>query len=273
MVRANSSLEPFVFANPKAKNLTIDFSNSEAIKELNKAILYAYYNIDLWDIPDGYLCPPIPNRADYIHYINDRIFPTNDKKAVINILDIGVGANCIYPIVGVKSYGWNFVGSDVDPIAIRAAKTIVQYNSILKSKVEIRLQKNTNFIFNDIVKSNDIFQASICNPPFYSSLEEAQAMNQQKNLNLKQKNIDHRNFGGSKSEISYQGGEFAFVQKMMEESETYKNQIKWFTTLISQKENYHRLIKFLKKINPSKIETIEISQGNKISRILAWTFK
>ncbi len=87
---------------------TIDFSNPNAVKALNKALnkalLMANYNIQNWDIPENYLCPPIPGRVDYIHYIADLLATTNNGITplgeAIQVLDIGVGANCIYPILG-----------------------------------------------------------------------------------------------------------------------------------------------------------------------------
>src|ERR1035437_1265681 len=56
---------------------SIDFSNAEAVKALNKALLKHYYDISFWDIPAGYLCPPIPGRADYIHHIAELLATTN----------------------------------------------------------------------------------------------------------------------------------------------------------------------------------------------------
>ena len=50
---------------------TISFSDREAVKALNKALLKTYYDIDYWELPKDNLCPPIPGRADYIHYAAD----------------------------------------------------------------------------------------------------------------------------------------------------------------------------------------------------------
>jgi len=97
---------------------SIDFSNPEAVKMLNTALLKHYYKINHWNIPANYLSPPIPGRADYIHHIaellggsNNGKIPTDNK---IKCLDIGVGASCVYPIIGNKEYGWSFVGSEID---------------------------------------------------------------------------------------------------------------------------------------------------------------
>lgn len=104
LIKVNPNLKEFVSEN-KFKSLSIDFSNPKAVKELNKALLFSYENISIWDFPDENLCPPIPGRLDYIHHLADLI--SSEEK--INILDIGTGATCIYPLLGVAEYNWNFV--------------------------------------------------------------------------------------------------------------------------------------------------------------------
>ena len=154
LVKSCPELRKFPIIN-KYQNETIDFTQPEAVKTLNKALLLHYYELGYWDIPQGYLCPPIPGRADYIHNVADLLALNNGAEAPtgasIRCLDVGVGANCIYPIIGVKEYGWSFVGSDVDPAALASAQQIITENLILKDKVELRLQKNVK----DILKLND----------------------------------------------------------------------------------------------------------------------
>ena len=110
-------LQSFIYVNEHDLE-TIDFSNPDAVKSLNKSILIADYDIQNWDIPKDYLCPPIPGRADYVHYIADLLAASNSEIIPLgeNIigLDIGIGANCIYPIIGYEAYQWNFVGTDID---------------------------------------------------------------------------------------------------------------------------------------------------------------
>ena len=139
---------------------SIDFSNPRAVKLLNKAILNHYYGIIEWEFPDENLCPPVPGRADYIHHIADLLgeknlgtIPTGDK---ITCLDVGIGASCIYPIIGVVEYGWRFIGSDIDPASLASAQLIVRVNASLTGKIECRLQKNPNYIFLDIINQDDL---------------------------------------------------------------------------------------------------------------------
>ncbi|MGL5278004.1 MAG: 23S rRNA (adenine(1618)-N(6))-methyltransferase RlmF [Cetobacterium sp.] len=262
-------LKSFIIKNPIGED-TIDFSDNQAVICLNKALIKTYYNIENWDIPAGFLCPPIPGRADYIHYIADLL----TKKKNINVLDIGTGANCIYPIIGSQTFGWNYTASDIDPKSIENAQKIIDSNENLKNKVKLKLQKDRNHIFVGVIEKNDRFDLTMCNPPFHSSLEDALKANQRKvdNLNKGNKNIQKGlNFGGQKAELWCPGGERLFLKKMAKESAVFASQVYYFTSLISNKENVKPTIKVLEKLG-AKCQVLEMSQGQKISRVLAWTF-
>lgn len=263
-------LKSFITKSPIGEE-TIDFSDNQAVICLNKALIKTYYNIDNWDIPAGFLCPPIPGRADYIHYIADLL----SKKKDINVLDIGTGANCIYPIIGSQTYGWNYTASDIDPKSIENAQKIIDSNENLKNKVKLKLQKDRTHIFIGIIEKNDRFDLTMCNPPFHSSLEEALRANKRKVDNLNKANKDIKkglNFGGQKAELWCPGGERLFLKKMAKESAIFASQVYYFTSLISNKENVKPTIKVLEKLG-AKCQVLEMSQGQKISRVLAWTFK
>ncbi|HET6244548.1 MAG: 23S rRNA (adenine(1618)-N(6))-methyltransferase RlmF [Bacteroidetes bacterium] len=267
------------FIRPNAyKDLSIDFFDPKAVKMLNSALLKHYYGIDFWEIPTNYLCPPIPGRADYIHYMADLLasmnkgtIPTGNK---IKCLDVGMGANCIYPILGHVEYGWAFVGSDIDPVSIESASTIIKLNPSLKGKVELRLQKNKNDIFQGIIQKDEKFDFTLCNPPFHASMAENQAASLRKLSNLKNKKITkpRLNFGGQNNELWCEGGEERFVRDMIIQSKKISSSCFWFSTLISKKENLKLAYFELDKAKAVEVKTIEMSQGNKISRILAWTF-
>lgn len=248
---------------------TIDFSDSEAVKALNKAILKAFYGITFWDIPAQYLCPPIPGRADYIHTVADLF---QDKKN-LKVLDIGTGANTIYPLIGSREYNWNFVGSDVDPKALTNAQKIIDGNK-LEDKISFRLQKNPQSIFSSIIQEKEFFDLTICNPPFHESMEEASRGTSRKWKNLgKQPKKAELNFGGQGAELWCPGGEKAFILKMIDESKTFGAQVGYFTTLVSKEANLPPLIKALQTQKALNIRTLEMTQGQKKSRVLSWTFQ
>ena len=158
LVQHSPELRDYVILNPYGDE-SINFNNPVAVKMLNKALLKQDYQIEHWDIPEGYLCPPIPGRADYIHYLADLLASTNrgeiPKGHKIKILDVGTGANCIYPLIGHQAYGWSFVGSDVDKSAVRNAENIIGANPTLGQDVKVRLQHNKGQIFKGVVRPGE----------------------------------------------------------------------------------------------------------------------
>lgn len=276
LIKSHTELGDFVAPNDYGDN-SIDFFNPEAVKALNTALLKHHYKVEFWDIPKHYLCPPIPGRADYIHNIADllKVGHTDIPKGRhIKGLDIGVGANCIYPIIGNHEYGWSFIGSDTDETAITSAKTIEQCNSNLKSNIEIRRQETPNAFFKGILKEDERIDFTICNPPFHATLRDAQKASSKKLRNLKGKSKGKPvlNFGGQHNELWTKGGEARFVKDMIYESKHFGKQCFWFTSLISKETTLKPSYKSLQKVTASDIKTIEMGQGHKISRFIAWTF-
>jgi len=260
-------------------NQSIDFFNHQAVKALNCALLKHFYNVDYWEIPPHYLVPPIPGRADYLHYVadllgscNDGVIPKGDK---IRCFDIGIGASCVYPIIGVAEYGWKFIGSEIDPLAIKSSLEIIDKNPNLKEMIDVRLQEDNYQVFQGVLKTLEYVDFTICNPPFHASREEAKEANLRKLTNLKKKRVNNeeRNFGGINNELWCIGGERKFVKNMIHESVKFGYTCFWFTSLISKEENLFPLKKELERVKAKEVRTISIGQGNKVSRILAWTFQ
>lgn len=272
LIAAHADLSAFVRVNNFNKD-SIDFSNPDAVMALNKALLIHFYGIKNWSVPKGFLCPPIPGRAEYIHRVAD-VLELSNLNVKPHCLDIGVGANCIYPIIGVVDYGWTFVGSDVEETSLKNAQYIIDENPVLNNKIELRKQSNRSNIFQGVIRPDDRFDLSICNPPFHRSQAEASAGSLRKNRNLGQKKsvAPVLNFGGQENELWCEGGEIHFLQTMIRESELFKTNCRWFTTLVSKQENLKPAYKTLKAVGASDVKTIEMQLGNKVSRILAWRF-
>ncbi len=260
----NPLLKEFILQN-KFGTTTIDFSNPKAVKQLNKALLFTFQKLSVWNFPDKNLCPPIPGRLDYIHHLADLISSEKDIK----ILDIGTGATCIYPLLGVAEYNWNFVGTDIDLDSLDSAQDIIDDNH-LEAKITLRQQFDESHILKGILEKDEVFTATMCNPPFYKSAEEAQGANARKSRNLGNNAI--RNFAGNNNELWYVGGEKAFLHNYLYESSLFSTESTWFTSLVSKKENISSLEKSAKKLKASRFKVIPMHQGNKVTRIVAWGF-
>lgn len=272
LAKQHPAISAFLLTN-KTGETTIDFSDAQAVKTLNQALLKSYYNVDFWDIPAGYLCPPIPGRVDYIHYLadllakdNNGITPTGKQ---VKVLDIGTGANLVYPLTGSFEYQWHFTGSDIDPVSVKMAKQIAQFN---QRKITIRQQQNPKHIFTGIINDKDLFHLTLCNPPFHASAEAAADSSEKKWRKLGVTPKSALNFGGQHNELWCDGGEQQFIINMIEQSEQFAEQCLWFTSLVSKKDTINGLRVALKKRPVAEVKVIEMAQGVKVSRFIAWSY-
>ena len=276
LIKSCPELKPFVKPN-KFNDLSVDFFNPKAVKALNKALLFHYYGLKSWNLPEESLCPPVPGRADYIHYIADLLAKIKNKQIPtgkeVKLLDIGTGASCIYPLIGNSDYKWSFIGSDTNEKSVESAKTIIEENK-LSDSIEVSLQKDKTNYFKGILKHNEKIHATVCNPPFFATKKEAEREQLRKLSNLKQKRVTKvdLNFGGQHDELWCTGGEKKFIREMANESKQYRNNCMWFTTLVSRSEHLDNIYQALDAAKAKTIKTIPMGQGNKISRIVAWTF-
>ncbi len=269
-------LKHYVFKNDY-DTLTINFSIPKAVRLLNKALLLKYYNVKDWDIPEGNLCPPIPGRADYVHYLADLLAGDNGKIPTGNSvkgLDVGTGANLVYPLIANHSNGWEMLGTDINQGSLENAQKILESNPELKENIQLKFQPETDLIFKNIISKENKFTFTMCNPPFHDSEESALQGNRRKNNNLRKSKTQkiNLNFSGQQSELWCEGGEMAFIKKMINESVQFSSQVLWFTSLVSKKDNLHQLTTLLKNLKVPEFKIIDMTQGQKISRILAWTF-
>ncbi len=269
LIAGSPALAAFVKPNAYGDD-SIDYANPQAVKMLNQALLKAAYGLEHWDIPPGYLCPPIPGRSDYLHHLADLI--SLRRGPAVRVLDIGTGANCIYPLIGASEYGWSFVGAEIDLAALRWAKKIIAANPRVAGLIECRLQQSATECFQGIIQPRERFALTLCNPPFHASAAAAAAGTQRKLRNLGEK-PSVLNFGGRAGELWCEGGELAFIRRMIAQSVAFADRCEWFTTLVSKSEHLPRLQTSLRQVQAADVRIIDMAQGQKKSRILAWTFR
>ncbi len=242
--------------------LSVDFADPEAVMLLNQALIKLFYKLN-WQLPEGYLTPPVPGRADYVHALADLLASDNGGKVPrdVDVMDIGCGANLIYPLIGHAEYGWRFTGTDITAEAITAANQIVASNPGLQRGVRLRRQKDESAIFAGVVHKNERYHAVLCNPPFHGSAQEAAMVGQRKTRNLGLGKDAPLNFGGQHKELWCEGGERQFVGKMIDESVAYADRIVWFTSLVSRKETCLRCAISCAILTVEEVRIIEMAQG------------
>lgn len=279
LVECCPELAAFVSLNAY-KDESIDFANPDAVRALNRAILQLHYGITGWDIPALYLCPPIPGRANYLHYLADLLAASNGGVIPcgedIQVLDIGIGASAIFPLLGHSEYGWSFVGTDIDRAALACAEKTIYANKGYGEAIELRHQTTRSAIFKNVTRDDELFDLTLCNPPFHASMDEARTGSERKWQNLGKQKSSHEipvlNFGGQAAELCCVGGEEGFIGRIIAESAQIRNQCLWFTTLVSKASSLPSVYRALKLAEIQSSKTIEMSQGQKKSRLVAWTF-
>lgn len=275
LIAQTPALAGFVRQTPRGER-SIDFADPVAVRVLNQALLRTQYGVQHWNLPEGYLCPPVPGRADYLCGLAELL--AQDAGAsfahqTVRGLDIGVGANCIYPLLGQAAFGWQFVGTDVDAGALAIAQQHIDANG-LSEKIALRLQSNRGQIFAGIVQANEGFSFSVCNPPFHASAKDALQARKQKwaGLGVSANARQALNFGGFDHELWCTGGEASFVKRMIRESADFSTQVRWFSSLIAHAEHLPDVYKHLKKAGAIAVHTVPMAQGVKLSRFVAWRF-
>ncbi|MDA3930605.1 MAG: RlmF-related methyltransferase [Prolixibacteraceae bacterium] len=246
--REKYNLEALLTSNPELANHlkpnikgedSVDLSNPDAVKVLNQAILNHYYGITNWNFPKEYLSPSVPLRADYIHFMADLLCEHNFGKIptgdIITCYDIGIGASCILPLIGVVDYNWNFIGADIDEKVIESASNIVESNTALKGKITCKLQENPKDAFYGIIDRDEKIDVSICS--CFSSDE------------------------GTK-----------FISNILRESKKFAQNFYWFSIVVSNKIMAKNICISLARFKPTQIKTIPIGSGTKANQIVAWTF-
>lgn len=258
---------------------TIDFADQRAVLALNRALLMQWYGIRGWDLPASALCPGVPGRADLIHHLADLLAAdhggTVPRGPSIRVVDIGVGANLIYPLIGHAEYGWRFVGVDVAPSAIAHAQHIIATNPGMADAIELRLQPDPLHIFDGVLLPDEQYDLTLSNPPFHVSAKAVRQASMDKWRKLGETDrMGSRgsNFGGIAAELHCAGGELGFIRRMIEESAQRPNQVRWYSSLVSQVANVLPLRKALKTAGAHEVRQIEMGQGQKQSRVLAWTY-
>lgn len=279
LIAAFPALAPFVASNARGE-ASIDFADPQAVLALNGALLRDWYGITGWTLPEGYLCPAVPGRADHVHAAADLLaadaggqVPTG---ASVRLLDVGTGANLVYPLIAHGDYGWQVVGTEVDTRAIAAATKVLKANPAFAKAITIRRQGSPTRIFTGVVQADERFALVLCNPPFHASADEARAGSERKWRQLGRGGAAAAapalNFGGQAGELWCKGGEVGFIGRMLSESVAIAQRCCWFTALVAQEAHLPAIEAAARAVRVRDSRIIPMAQGSKRSRLFAWTF-
>ncbi|KAL6719793.1 hypothetical protein ACLMJK_001714 [Lecanora helva] len=254
-------------------NGQLDFSNPEAVQQLTKSLLERDFNLKI-ELPRDRLCPPVPNRFNYILWIQDLVDTTNenfsdnyDLERNVTGLDIGTGASCIYPLLGCSQRPrWRFAVTDIDEQNMESAKRNIVRNN-LKSRIRPQLTKPHDPLIPLDILNLESIDFTMCNPPFYSSTADFLSSAASKSR------PPHSACTGSEVEMVTPGGEIAFVNRMIEESKTLKERCQWYTTMLGKHSSIEVIVENLKGAGIENWAVKDLVQGNKTRRwAVAWSW-
>jgi 23S rRNA (adenine1618-N6)-methyltransferase len=91
----------------------LDFNDAKSVMQLTKTLLSLDFGLKIV-LPDDRLCPPVPNRHNYILWLKDLLDTSTyepQRRQKVG-LDIGTGASCIYPLLGCTQRPWSFIATE-----------------------------------------------------------------------------------------------------------------------------------------------------------------
>lgn len=176
----------------------------------------------------------------------------------------GCGASAIYPLLAAKKNHWKMTGLEVDQRSYECAQENVLKNG-LNDQIKLILQNKDSGIFDQILEDeSNSGDFCMCNPPFYN--ESTTPHNRTGNRPLPKNSKT-----GSKIELSCEGGEVAFIKRIISGSLKFKSRIKVYTTMIGIKTDLHIIVKELRKLRITNYIDTEFCQGRTTRWGLAWT--
>lgn len=308
----------------------IDFHDGRAATALNEATLRRDFGIHVVQ-PQDRLCPPIPNRLNYLLWLQDVLRhtrepvveaagatdedgqPTKRRKLAgrstsPQILDIGTGATAIYPLLGCAiDPHWVFTGTDIDAASLDNARKIVEnprndgcdhggdsssmgsgrpglrlmgdWPLNLASRITLVLRSEEDTLIPlgsqcgdaaDAHHAHDnaqpMYTATMCNPPFYSSAQEMQDSLDKKSL------PPNGACSGTSTEMICAGGEVAFVSRLIDESTSLRERVRWYTSMLGKMSSIAPLVDRLKQRDVQNYGVSAFVQGSTRRWVLIWSF-
>jgi len=243
----------------KCEDFSFDWSNNNLSLLMTKCILNYYFNIKYYDIPNNFLIPPVPSRLNYINVIQSLLilFKVSDKNEIIGV-DIGTGANIIYPILGNEVYKWKFICSEINDEAFKNGEKIINKNK-LENRIKLIKQKCGCNIFLGVLNREKKYTFTMCNPPYYDYQDEIKIEDKKRDCEY---NFD---------EIYYKNGEIGFFERYFEESIYFSKNVFLFSFLIGKKSNAEKIYDKIKD-NIKICDMKRIKNGNNIRYIIYWSF-
>ncbi|ORY18921.1 hypothetical protein BCR34DRAFT_472566 [Clohesyomyces aquaticus] len=253
----------------------VNFKDPKVHKAVTRAILEVDFGLKV-QLPDDRLCPPVPNRFNYVRWIQDLIDQTSpqytdkyDPEREVIGLDIGTGAAAIYALLALKTRSrWKMCVTDIDKKSLECAKKNLALNNLHPRTRAVRTTALHPLIpLKDL--GVDRLDFIICNPPFFTSEEDMRKSTEGQD----KKYPPHANCTGTTTEMVCPGGDFGFVSQILQESLVLQEKIQWYSSMLGKLESAYKVITLLRKYGVENYAVGIIDTGGRTRRwIVAWSF-
>lgn len=243
-------LAPYVRLNSSGAH--VDFRDADATRTLTLALLHVDFGLML-TLPAHQLCPTVPSRVAYLAWAHSLLGEHEDEVCA---LDIGVGASCIYPLLGWRMYGWRWLGSEVDAASLAYARANVAANAA-QGAITLRLASCEDRIAG-VLREGESVALSVCNPPFFDN-GDAKAVN------------PHTALAITRSEERTEGGEVSFVRAMIDESVRLGPRVRWCSSLLGRKASLKPLLAHLQRLGIANMRHTAFRLGRTTRWAIAWS--
>ncbi|KAJ1304728.1 hypothetical protein OPQ81_005866 [Rhizoctonia solani] len=263
-------LKPFLFKNATG-GYSLNFKDEVANRTLTRALLNRDFGLEVTLLEDR-LCPPVPNRLNYVLWITEVVKVLSPEEPIIG-LDIGTGSTAIYPLLTCSIHKtWRFIAADIDSRSLAGARANIEQNPGVKDRIYLYPTTQDAPILSPLLPENlsqigiQHVTFSMCNPPFYSDMEEV-------NRSAEGKEYDpHAVCTGALVEMVTPGGEVAFVQRMIDESMGLRETCRWYTSLLGKMSSVTSLVNSIKDHGIDNYAITELVQGTTRRWVIAWSF-
>ncbi|KFY57897.1 hypothetical protein V497_05154 [Pseudogymnoascus sp. VKM F-4516 (FW-969)] len=262
------------FKNILKPNGQVDFSDPDSVQQLTKSLLKRDFGLKL-NLPPDRLCPAVPNRLNYLLWIQDLLDTStpspsltddHDPSRQVVGLDVGTGASAIYPLLGCSHYPtWRFACTDTDPHSFTYARQNITQNN-LSNRVRL-LQTNPDgplLPLDDL--GLDTIDFTLTNPPFFTSPADLLASSALKSR------PPSSVCTGAPSEMVTPGGETAFVARMIAESVPLGQRVRWFTAQLGKLGSVATVVAELRKSGVKNWAVGELVQGRTKRWVVGWSW-
>lgn len=253
----------------------LDFQDPEACKALTKAILKVDFGLEV-DLPDNRLYPPVPNRWNYVCWIQALVDSTapdysgkyDPTRSVVG-LDIGTGASAIYTLLALRSRpNWTMCVTDIDKSSFNSAARNLALNNMLARTRMLQTMESGDLIPLKYLGVEKL-DFTICNPPFFNNEEEMRASLRGDGKSLKPNAV----CTGSENEMVCEGGDLGFVTKIINESLILREKVTWYSSMLGKQTSAIAAVKLLKEHGVYNWATGCVDPGGATKRwLLAWSF-